>query len=256
MTEFDELITVMARLRGPDGCPWDREQTHDSLKRHIIEEAHEVVEAIEHGDDGHLKEELGDLLLQIVFHAQIAADQGAFDIEDVIAGLNEKLKRRHPHIFEDAKADSADEVARNWEVIKKEDEKKYEESRLAGIPKSLPALMRAFKIQKKMAAAGFDWADTDSLVAAFDAEIEEFKTALSGDGNKQEEIGDMLFMLANIARLKGFEPEEALRSANEKVERRFRFMERAAERAGRALDEMSLEEQDALWEHAKEEELK
>ncbi len=255
MTEFDELVSIMARLRGPDGCPWDKEQTHGSLKRHVIEEAHEVVEAIEHGDDDHLKEELGDLLLQIIFHAQIAADRGAFDIADVISGINEKLTRRHPHIFAGGSAETAADVARNWEAIKKTEELKYEESRLEGIPKSLPALLRAYKIQKKMAAAGFDWDDTDSLVAAFDSEIDEFKRSLDGDGDLKEEIGDMLFMLANIARLKGIEPEEAMRAANNKVERRFRYMEKAADKQGRQLDEMSLDEQDRLWEKAKKEEL-
>ncbi len=251
MTEFDELISIMARLRAPEGCPWDREQTHDSLKRHVIEEAHEVVEAIEQGDDDHLKEELGDLLLQIVFHAQIASDRGAFDINDVVKGINAKLIRRHPHIFAEANAETAADVARNWESIKKDEEQKYGESRLEGIPKSLPALLRAFKIQKKMAAAGFDWNDTESLVEAFDSEIDEFKRSLDGDGDLPEEIGDMLFMLANIARLKGIEPEEAMRAANRKVERRFRYMEKAAGESGRPLDEMSLDEQDKLWEQAK-----
>lgn len=251
MSEFNELVEIMALLRRPDGCPWDREQTHDSLKRHVIEEAHELVEAIEHGSDAHLREELGDLLLQVIFHAQIAADRGAFDIEGVIAELTDKLKRRHPHIFEGASAETADEVARNWESIKKNDEKKYEKSRLAGIPRSLPALLRAFKVQKKMAAAGFDWQDKDSLVAALDAEIDEYKAALQGNENKQEEIGDMLFMLANIARREGIEPEEALRAAVDKVERRFCFMEKSAASNGRQLEKMTLEEQEELWQKAK-----
>jgi tetrapyrrole methylase family protein / MazG family protein len=255
LSEFDELVSIMARLRGPDGCPWDREQTHDSLKRHVIEEAHEVVEAIEHGDDAHLREELGDLLLQIVFHAQMAADRGAFDIEDVAAGLNEKLKRRHPHIFGGGTAETAAEVADNWEIIKKDEEFKYDESRLEGIPRSLPGLFRAFKIQKKMASAGFDWDDAASLIKAFDSEIDEFRRSLNGDGNLKEEIGDMLFMLANIARQKGIEPEEAMRAANNKVERRFRYMEKAAEKEDRSLDDMTLTEQDMLWEQAKKEEL-
>jgi tetrapyrrole methylase family protein / MazG family protein len=250
--EFNELIEIMARLRGPGGCPWDSEQTHDSLKRHLIEESYETVEAINGGDDAHLKEELGDLLLQIVFHAQIAEDRGAFTIDDVIAGLNEKLKRRHPHIYGDAEADTADDVVKGWEAIKA-GEGKYDESLLAGIPVSLPSLMKAYKIQKKLAGVGFDWPDTDSLMPAVDAEIEEFKQALAGDGDIPEEIGDILFMLANVARLYGVEPEGALTAANKKVEARFRLMEKYAAEAGRKLNDMTLDEQELLWERAKRE---
>jgi tetrapyrrole methylase family protein/MazG family protein len=184
----------------------------------------------------------------------MAADRGAFDIEDVAAGINEKLRRRHPHIFGEGDAETAVDVAQNWETIKRDEELKYKESRLTGIPKSLPGLFRAFKIQKKMAAAGFDWEDTESLAAALDSEIDEFRRAMLGDGDLKEEIGDMLFMLANIARQKGIEPEEAMRAANNKVERRFRHMEQAAAESGRRLEDMNLAEQDALWAEAKKEE--
>ena len=248
-----KLGEIMAGLRAPGGCPWDIEQTHDSLKNHLIEEAYEVVDAIEHGDDEHLKEELGDLLLQVFFHAQIAADRGAFTIDDVAGGISEKLVRRHPHIFADGEANTPEDVSRNWEVVK-ESEGKYDESRLAGIPRSLPALLRAYKTQKKMAGAGFDWPDTASLTAAMNEEAEELAKAMAGDGDIREEIGDMLFMLTNVARQQGIEPEGALRAAIAKVERRFRYMERKAAESGSRLEDMTLENQDKLWDEAKEEE--
>lgn len=250
---FEELVAIMARLRGPGGCPWDREQTHASLAGHLIEEAYEVVDAIDHGDDAHLREELGDLLLQIVFHAQIAADRGAFDIDDVAADLSAKLRRRHPHIYQAVEVGNADDVVRNWETIK-EGEGKYAESRLSGIPRSLPALFRSYKMQKKMADVGFDWPDRAGVVEALDAETEEYKQALRGDGDLREEIGDMLFMLGNVARHHGIEPEAALRSANDKIERRWRYMEQAAAAAGRRLDDLTLDEQEDLWQKAKSEE--
>ncbi len=261
MAGFEELVDIMARLRGPDGCPWDNEQTHDTLKRHLIEESYEVVEAIDQGDDAHLQEELGDLLLQIVFNAEIAAARGAFDIDDVVNGLNEKLTRRHPHIFDGPttgqpapQVKTSEDVMRNWEIIKKDEEGKYNDSRLSGVPRALPALLRAYKVQRKMADVGFDWQDESSLMAAFDAETEELKRAANGDGDLSEEIGDMLFMLTNIARFKGIEPEGALRTAINKIEKRFRFMERAADAAGRRLDQMTLDEQEGLWQKAKIEE--
>ena len=251
---FNELVEIMARLRGPDGCPWDREQTHESLSRHVIEETYELVEAIEHGDDKHLKEELGDLLLQIVFHAQIAADRQAFMIDDVITDLNKKLVRRHPHIFAETEAATPADVSRVWEEIKREDEGKYKESRLEGIPGSLPALLRAGKVQKRMVAAGFDWENDEDVLAALFDEAGELRQALRGEGDIREEIGDILFMLVNVARRLGIEPEAALRAATAKAENRFRFMKQEAERTGRKLEDMTLEEQDTLWEAAKDEE--
>lgn len=251
---FSELIEIMARLRGPDGCPWDREQTHSSLERHVIEEAYELVEAVESGDDAHLREELGDLLLQIVFHAQIAADRGAFTIDDVISGLVEKLKRRHPHIFGEGRAETPAQVSRIWEEIKDEDEGKYLESRLSGVPAALPALMRAAKIQKRMASAGFDWEKDEDTLGALVQEAGELDAAMKGEGDIAEEIGDMLFMLVNVARRFGIEPEAALRASTAKAEARFRYMEKAAGEAGRKLEDMTLDEQDALWNEAKEKE--
>ena len=248
---FDELVEIMARLRGPDGCPWDREQTHESLSRHVIEEAYELVEAIEHGDDMHLKEELGDLLLQIVFHAQIAADRQAFTIDDVITDLNKKLVRRHPHIFDKAKAETPEDVSRVWEEIKRDDEGKYKESRLEGIPGSLPALLRAGKVQKRMVTAGFDWEAEEDVLAALLDEAGELQQALRGEGDIREEIGDILFMLVNVARRLDIEPEAALRTATTKAENRFKFMEREADRQDQKLEDMTLEEQDRLWEEAK-----
>ncbi len=258
--EFQDLVAIMAKLRGPGGCPWDREQTHSSLSGHLIEEAYEVVDSIEQGDDDHLREELGDLLLQIVFHAQIAAERGAFDIDDVAAAIAEKLRRRHPHIYAadpDAESDvtQAADVIRNWEAIK-EGEGKYADSRLDGIPRSLPALFRSYKMQKKMADVGFDWPDKAGVVAALETEAEEYRQALRGDGDLREEIGDMLFMLGNVARHHGIEPEAALRAANDKIEGRWRYMEREAAAAGRRLDEMTMDEKESLWQQAKEEESK
>ncbi len=255
---FEDLVAVMARLRGPQGCPWDREQTHVSLSGHLIEEAYEVVDAIEQSDDDHLQEELGDLLLQIVFHAQIAAERGAFDIDDVAAGIAEKLRRRHPHIYQ-TKTEAgpyitqAEDVTRNWEVIK-EDEGKYADSRLGGIPRSLPALFRSYKMQKKMADVGFDWPDKAGVIEALETETREYRQALEGDGDLREEIGDMLFMLGNVARHHGIEPEAALRAANDKIEARWRYMEQAAAIAGRRLADMTMDEKEDLWGEAKSQE--
>jgi tetrapyrrole methylase family protein/MazG family protein len=219
----------------------------------VIEEAYEVVDAIDRGQDEDISEELGDLLLQVVFQAQIASDRDAFDIEDVAGKLVAKLKRRHPHIFSIAEAETADEVRCNWHKIK-EAEGKYDKSLLTGIPRDLPALFRAYKIQKKMEAAGFDWEDEAALTAAVEAEADELRRALAGDGDIREEIGDMLFMLANIARRRGVEPEDALRYTNRKIEARFRFMEKRAAEAGAKLADLSLAEQEELWQEAKREE--
>lgn len=250
MSSFDELVEIMAKLRGPEGCPWDREQTHAALRRYLIEEAHEVVETIDAGDDAALKEELGDLLLQIVFHAEIARGEGRFDMDDVVLSLNAKLKRRHPHVFGQTEVKSAQDVIEHWERIKR-GEKGEQVSRLAGIPRSLPALLYAYKLQKRMANAGFDWAADSDIEHAFLGELHEFEEAWHGRGDLVEETGDLLFMVVNMARRRGLEPETVLKRAIKKFDKRFRYMEDKADELGVRLEDMSLEEQDRLWEDAK-----
>lgn len=252
---FDELVEIMARLRGPDGCLWDKEQTHQTLKPYMIEEAYEVIEAIDMGDDEHLKEELGDLLLQVVFHARIGSEQGRFTIEDVLSSISEKLIRRHPHVFEGVEVSSSREVIERWEKIKK-GEKEERTSRLDGIPGSLPSLYHAYKLQKKMAGVGFDWPDKESAIKAYRRELEEFEEALEGKGDLADELGDILFMIVNLARHYGLEPETRLKEAIHKFETRFRHMEDSAEQSGKVFEELSLDEMDALWDEAKAQEVK
>jgi len=245
---FDDLVKIMAILRSPSGCPWDREQTHQSLTRHLIEEAYEVVDAIEKGDLSHLREELGDLLLQIIFHAQMASEEGKFTIGEIIDDLVVKLKRRHPHIFSDLKVSSAQEVITHWEKIKKQEK---ERTILAGIPKSLPALLYAFMIQGKARRVGFDWEKSQDILEKLDEEVEEFKKAILEEGDIEDEVGDLLFTVVNIARHFDIDPETALRRVANKFYTRFEEMEKIAQKEGRDFEEMSLEEKDKLWERAK-----
>ncbi|MGD9497375.1 MAG: nucleoside triphosphate pyrophosphohydrolase [Armatimonadota bacterium] len=249
---FDELVRVMARLRAPDGCPWDREQTHSSLRPYLLEETHEALEALDAEDWRRLCEELGDLMLQIVFHAQVAAERGDFDVEDVIAGIVAKLHRRHPHVFGDVQVSGSAEVLDRWEKLKRE-ESGYEdrESALDGVPESLPALQRAHKLQRRAARVGFDWDDARGARAKIDEELAEVDAA--ADGALEDEIGDLLFAVVNYARLRGVEPESALRRASARFARRFRAVERAAGSPER-LREMTLGQMDELWEQAKAEE--
>lgn len=252
---FDELVEIMAKLRGPDGCLWDKEQTHESLKPYLIEEAYEVIESIDKKDAEHLKEELGDLLLQVVFHAQIGSEEGDFNIEDVLASINDKLVRRHPHVFEGVEVKSSKEVIERWEKIKKKEKKEERKSRLDGIPGSLPSLYHAFKMQKKMARVGFDWPDKNELSKAYHKELKEFDEALEGRGDLADELGDILFMLVNVARHYDLEPETRLKEAIHKFERRFRHMEESAERSSKVFEELTLDEMDALWNEAKAQEV-
>jgi len=252
--EFKKLVETVARLRSPEGCPWDRQQTHESLKRYVIEETYEVVEAIDKGDSTKLREELGDLLLQVLLHAQIADESGEFDIADVCRVLREKLIRRHPHVFADRQVAGVEEVLTNWEQIKRE-EPGYEdrESVLDGIPESLPALMRATKISKKAARTGFDWPDIHSIFDKLAEETSELKEAVdSGDKEKiKAEIGDLLFTVVNISRFAGIDPEEALRDMLGRFLQRFRKIEERARETGRDLTDMTLEEMDRVWNEAK-----
>ena len=252
--EFVQLIETVAKLRGPGGCPWDREQTHESLKRYAIEETYEVVEAIESGDPKKLEDELGDLLLQVLLHAQMASEEGQFDMGDVCRVLREKLQRRHPHVFADVEVSGVDEVLANWEQIKG-GEPGYDQRKsvLDGVPKSLPALMRAADLSKKAAKTGFDWPDVGAIVDKLKEETREVEEALARD-NKEElesEIGDLLFTTVNIARFKGIDPEEALRRMLERFSQRFRLIECRARESGRGIEEMTLEEMDRVWDEAK-----
>lgn len=254
MTPFEELVSIMARLRSPGGCPWDREQTHQTLRPYLIEEAYEVLDALDNGDDGDFREELGDLLLQVVFHAQIANEEKRFDIHDVARAINDKLVRRHPHVFGDTRADTADEVLTNWEKIKREE--KGEEDRksvLDDLPAGMPALLRAYRIQEKVARVNFDWDDVKEVLEKVGEEIVELRGALEqGDRAKiEEEMGDLLFSLVNLSRHLKVPPEDALRMSNDKFIRRFRYIEAALELKGESLERTTFEELDALWDEAK-----
>jgi MazG family protein len=247
---FRELIGILERLRGPDGCPWDREQTFDSLRPYLLEEAYEILETIDEQRYAQLKEELGDLLLHIVFQAQIAREMGLFDIDDVLKAINEKLIRRHPHVFGDVKVDSARQVEKNWESIKLEEDQKRV---LGGVPKSQPALLRAFRVQEKASGVGFDWEVDRAVIAKIMEEIKELRAArTSGDQARvTDEFGDLLFSIVNLARFWGVSPEDALRGTVEKFIRRFNYIEDVLKVQGRDIQEATLEEMDELWEEAK-----
>jgi len=246
----------MEKLRSPEGCPWDREQSHESLLKYLIEEAYEVVDAVTEGSDEELKEELGDLLLQAVFHSQIAKERGAFTIDDVIDSITRKLIHRHPHVFGGKEGvKTAEDVNREWERLK-EKEGKRRESVLDGIPKSLPALERAYKLQKRAEKVGFDWKDFKGIKEKIVEELSEIEEELQR-GNREkieEEVGDLLFMAVNLARFLGVHPELALQKANKKFEKRFRYMERRAKEMGKELKEMDIEQMEELWQEAKGEE--
>lgn len=247
--EISELIDVIARLRAPDGCQWDREQTHKSLRPNMLEEAYEAVDAMDSGDMKHLKEELGDVLLQVVLHAQIASEEGAFTIEDVAKGLKDKLIHRHPHVFGDVKVNSTKEILDNWDKLKAK-EKQHRKSAMDGISKSQSALMSAQKISKKAVKTGFEWPNEKSLYECIFSEFDEFKEAVK-EQNKdhmEEEFGDILFATVNLARWNKIDAEQALLKANKKFMTRFRKME---ELATKPLNDYSFEEFDNLWKSAK-----
>ncbi len=243
---LEELIKTIEILRSPNGCQWDREQTHATLKKNMLEEAYEAVDAINDNDTKHLKEELGDVLLQVVLHSQIASENGEFNIDDVAAGINKKLIHRHPHVFGNLKVNSTDDILRNWEELKKE-EKPHRKSLMDGISKAQSALMSALKISKKAVKAGFEWPDEKTLYECVFSEFDEFKNAKNQD-EKEDEFGDILFALVNLARWNKIDPEQALLRANKKFMARFRKME---ELATKNLEEYSLEEYDKLWQLAK-----
>ncbi len=243
---MERLIEIISILRGENGCSWDREQTHSSLRRNMLEEAYEAVDAIDDNDSKHLQEELGDVLLQVVLHSQIAKEENRFNIEDVAKGISDKLIHRHPHVFGNIKVNSTDEILDNWEELKKE-EKPHRTSVMDGISKAQSALMSAQKISKKAVKVGFEWPDEDSLFNCVLSEIEEFKTAKTSE-EKEEELGDILFAVVNLARWNKIDAEQALLKANKKFVKRFRSMEEAARKN---LEHLTLEEWDELWKLAK-----
>ncbi|MBO8159768.1 nucleoside triphosphate pyrophosphohydrolase [Thermosyntropha sp.] len=244
---IEELIEVMERLLGENGCPWDKEQTHQSLMRYLLEETYEVMEAVKENDMNKLEEELGDLLLQVVFHAALAEKEGYFDFADVANRIKEKMIFRHPHVFGEINLETADDVVNVWEGFKKKEGKKYI---LEGIPTMLPALLRAYKVQEKAARVGFDWPDVEGALEKFKEEIDELKHA-DDEESLKEEMGDILFALVNIARMKGINPEEALQVTNDKFVRRFNYVEEQVKESGRDFTSFTLEELDYFWEKAK-----
>jgi tetrapyrrole methylase family protein/MazG family protein len=249
---FDELVRIMAVLRGPDGCPWDHEQTHMTLRRHMIEEAYEAVAAIENDDMPGLADELGDILLQVVFHAQIAAENGEFTIDDSVANIVAKLRRRHPHIFGHAVAETPAAVMSMWDRIKRDERgERGDSSILDGIAHTLPALTYADKMSRRAVAVGFDWETVDDVWVKVHEEIDELKAEAPGSAEAADEVGDLLFTIVNVARKLKVDPEQALRSTCDKFQRRFGQMESEAASRGEDLSDMGLEEMEALWRLAK-----
>ena len=253
--KLQKLVEIMEALRAEDGCPWDKKQTRETLKPYIVEEAYEIIEAIEENDPEKIKEELGDLLFQIIFQCQIGKERNEFTIADVIGKVSDKMTARHPHVFGEAEYKTTDEVISHWEVQKKR-EGKQRDSILEGVPKTLPSLLRAHRLQDRAARVGFDWENIDDVLAKFEEEIHEFRKALTEKKQTHiaDELGDIFFMLVNISRFIGINPEDALRKTISKFIRRFRYIEMKASEQEKPLPEMTLEEMDRLWDEAKERE--
>ena len=251
-TSFESFAEIIAHLRAPYGCPWDREQTHETLRKHLLEEAYEAISAIDSGDFGDMREEFGDLLLQVVLQSQIANEEGHFNINQVIQGIHSKIVRRHPHVFGDLELDGVQGVLANWEKLKEKErsEKKEERGLLDGVPKVLPALSQAQEYQDRAARVGFDWPEIDGVLDKVKEEIEEIKNAES-DFELASEIGDLLFALVNVARWKHIDAESALRGTNMKFKKRFAYVERGARKQDRELSALSLDEMESLWQEAK-----
>jgi MazG family protein len=254
---FQTLVDIMTRLRGPQGCPWDREQTLESLRSFVLEETHEVLDAIDRGDMAALEGEIGDLIFEGVFLAQVAADAGHFTVADSLRRINAKLIRRHPHIFDPAgrPLDTPGEVHQQWEQIKAREQSDAGERRavLAGVPKTLPSLLRAYEIGTRVAAVGFDWSRTEDVVDKIEEEVAELRAAVDTEGRArtEEEMGDLLFSIANLSRKLGIDPESALRKANEKFTKRFTALEESLHAQGRSVHGASLEEMEAEWQAVK-----
>ncbi len=250
---FDQLVALMAKLRAPNGCPWDRQQTHRSLRPYLLEEAHEVLEAIDKKDPDQVKDELGDLLFQIIFHARIAEEAGQFDIYDVIEGSVAKMTRRHPHIFGQTRLHSSAQVLENWEEIKKRERKGSGKLLLDGVPRSLPALLRAHRVQSKAARVGFHWVHVNQAMAKVAEEIEELEEAIVKQRSRaiMEELGDALFALVNLARYADKNPEDALHQAVTKFIKRFSKVEQLTKKSGQALTDLNQDQLLELWQQAK-----
>jgi MazG family protein len=257
---FRELVELIARLRAPGGCPWDREQTHESLKPMLLEEAYEVIEAIDEGDDEEFLGELGDLLLQVVFHSQIATEENRFTVAEVIEHITSKMIRRHPHVFGEDDAQTSGEVLRNWESIKAAElqakgKSDSDVSMLDSVSTSLPGLMEAFQMTTKVSRVDFDWPDVASVIEKLDEEVEELKEAVASEqGSHREiagEVGDLLFVAVNVARLLGVDPESALKASNRKFRRRFRYIEDRLREQGRKPADSDHVEMNAFWDEAK-----
>jgi len=250
---FEDFQQIIARLRAPDGCPWDREQTHLTLRPYLLQESYEVLEALDEENPEHLKEELGDLLLQIVLHTQIATEEQNFNMTDLLATISEKLIRRHPHVFQDIQVDSVENVLSNWEQIKAEERKSNGQERksmLDGIPNALPALTQADQIQQRAKRVGFDWKTIEPVIAKIHEELKELEEA-SSDADRQSEAGDLLFAVVNLVRWLEIDPEMALRETNSRFRKRFAYIEKRSAEQGKTVDQMSFEALDQLWEEAK-----
>ncbi|MEO8216724.1 MAG: nucleoside triphosphate pyrophosphohydrolase [Acidobacteriota bacterium] len=253
---FDELVSLMSTLRAPGGCPWDREQTLADLKPFVIEEAYEVVDAIDREDSEALREEVGDMLLEAVFVAEIARENGSFDVYDAVTAVHDKLVRRHPHVFADVEAKDAEAVLVNWEKLKNEERARESKSLLSGVPVSLPALLKATRLTEKAARVGFDWETPQDVVEKMEEELEELKAAIRSDNRAEieNELGDLFFTLANIARKLKVNSEEALQATNRKFIRRFQAVEAGLRSAGKTFEEATLAEMDAFWNEEKDRE--
>lgn len=259
--EMQSLVETIWRLRQPDGCPWDRKQTHESIGKNMIEEAYEALDCIEAGDEAHLREELGDVLMQVVLHAQIAADAGAFTMADVARDINDKLIRRHPHVFGERSADSVDEVLAIWDSVKLAEKGAKDadaaeagerpEGLLEGVPRSLPALMEAQKVSRKAASAGFEWETVADVWDKVAEERAEFEAEVPGTAERELEFGDLLFALVNVARKEGIDAESALRASTAKFRGRWAAMENAAYEGGVALESLTTEQLNSLWDKVK-----
>jgi len=248
---FEKLIKIMEALRGPKGCPWDKEQTRESLKPFLIEETYELLEALDENNPDKIKEELGDVLFQVVFHCQMSKESGEFNVEDVLEGIIDKMIKRHPHVFGGKDLKTSEEVISSWEEHKKKEKKK--ESIVDGIPRAMPALLRAHRLQDRVSRVGFDWERIEDVFKKLDEEINELKQALGTKDRKaiEDEIGDMFFVLVRVSGFMGVNPEDALRRTISKFIHRFRHMEMNASGRGKKLSDMTLEEMDVLWEEAK-----